>query len=180
MLCCVSWARLTVFLVCRTSPADLYTHAAFVVYEYLVTFSNEVQLFWGRDITGASILFFINRYMMLFYAIFSLPTGGLLAGTKTVSLDVEIFGFHSQTQRCLCTSSNRLQSHLSDLWERHLSLGAAPTNTLRLSLSASNISPGPVIIFTVIVNLLVYLTAVKASRPSVSSLWLTKTGTWRW
>ncbi|KAM5536323.1 hypothetical protein V8D89_010015, partial [Ganoderma adspersum] len=45
---------------------------ALVVYEYLVTIGNEVQLFWGREITGASILFFVNRYMMLFYVLFSL------------------------------------------------------------------------------------------------------------
>ncbi|KAM5536319.1 hypothetical protein V8D89_010011 [Ganoderma adspersum] len=43
-----------------------------VIYEYLITFGAEVQLFWGRDITGASILFFVNRYMRLIYVLFDL------------------------------------------------------------------------------------------------------------
>ncbi|KAM5541338.1 hypothetical protein V8D89_004892 [Ganoderma adspersum] len=45
---------------------------ALVIYEYLVTFGTEVQLFWGREVTGASVLFFVNRYMRLFYVLSAL------------------------------------------------------------------------------------------------------------
>ena len=38
---------------------------ALLVYEYLITFSAEVDLFWRRKPTAASVLFFANRYMVL-------------------------------------------------------------------------------------------------------------------
>ncbi|KAL1938181.1 hypothetical protein VTO73DRAFT_11825 [Trametes versicolor] len=42
--------------------------AALVLYEYIITFGDEVNLFWMRKKTGASWLFFIVRYLaMLFY-----------------------------------------------------------------------------------------------------------------
>ncbi|KAH9939063.1 uncharacterized protein BXZ73DRAFT_44259 [Epithele typhae] len=34
-------------------------------YDYTITFSQEVDLFWRRRINGASILFFVNRYVAL-------------------------------------------------------------------------------------------------------------------
>ena len=40
-----------------------------IIYEYLVTFSTEVQLFWAGEVTGASVLFFVNRYMQLVYTL---------------------------------------------------------------------------------------------------------------
>ncbi|PIL30323.1 hypothetical protein GSI_07507 [Ganoderma sinense ZZ0214-1] len=64
-------SRKTLFLDFPMST-DLYMPVVLVLYEYLVTFSAEVQLFWRRDITGASILFFVNRYMMLSYVLISL------------------------------------------------------------------------------------------------------------
>ncbi|KAI0746884.1 hypothetical protein C8Q80DRAFT_1271711 [Daedaleopsis nitida] len=41
------------------------TACAFLVYEYLITFDQEVRLFWRRDVSGACILFFLNRYLSL-------------------------------------------------------------------------------------------------------------------
>ncbi|KAI0640732.1 hypothetical protein C8Q79DRAFT_920930, partial [Trametes meyenii] len=38
---------------------------ALVLYDFLITFGEEVRLFWGRKFTGASLLFFINRYWTL-------------------------------------------------------------------------------------------------------------------
>ena len=38
-----------------------------VLYEYIITFGIEVDLFWGKDMTGASVIFFLNRYLMLAY-----------------------------------------------------------------------------------------------------------------
>ena len=37
------------------------------MHEYLITVGAEVELFWKRKITGASILFLTNRYLVLFY-----------------------------------------------------------------------------------------------------------------
>ncbi|KAI0329488.1 hypothetical protein GY45DRAFT_1371562 [Cubamyces sp. BRFM 1775] len=36
-----------------------------VFYEYIVTFSDEVNLFWKRQMSSASIIFFLNRYLTL-------------------------------------------------------------------------------------------------------------------
>ena len=38
-----------------TPSTDILNRIALVVYEYLVTLSNEVQLFWRKEITGASV-----------------------------------------------------------------------------------------------------------------------------
>ncbi|KAI0740428.1 hypothetical protein C8Q76DRAFT_707696 [Earliella scabrosa] len=43
---------------------------ALLMYEYLDTLPDEVNLFWGRKCTGASVLFFINRYCSLLFYIF--------------------------------------------------------------------------------------------------------------
>lgn len=38
---------------------------AMIVYEYLITFDQEVVLFWRRKPTGATVLFLIVRYLAL-------------------------------------------------------------------------------------------------------------------
>ena len=35
------------------------------IYEYFITLSTEVKYFWGRKLTGATALFFLNRYVPL-------------------------------------------------------------------------------------------------------------------
>ena len=37
-----------------------------MAYEYLITLGDEVELFWGKRFTGASLLFFLNRYLNIF------------------------------------------------------------------------------------------------------------------
>ena len=37
------------------------------MYEYLITFSVEVEIFWTKKLNGATVLFFLNRYLVLFY-----------------------------------------------------------------------------------------------------------------
>ena len=39
--------------------------AGLFVYDYVLTFVQEVQLIWGRKITGATVLFWLNRYLTL-------------------------------------------------------------------------------------------------------------------
>ncbi|KAM5541401.1 hypothetical protein V8D89_004955 [Ganoderma adspersum] len=69
-----------------------------VIYEYLVTFTTEVQLFWARELTGASILFFINRYLMLLYIMAELWGYSPLTATVSVAfhwmyfVNVPIYG----------------------------------------------------------------------------------------
>lgn len=42
-------------------------HLAWVIYEHIMTFSEEVELFWSRK-SWAAVLFLANRYLALFYA----------------------------------------------------------------------------------------------------------------
>ena len=42
-----------------------YFSVALYIYDYAITFSREVDLFWGRRFTGASLLFLLNRYLNL-------------------------------------------------------------------------------------------------------------------
>ena len=50
---------------------ELTSHVvvAFLGYEYLITLDLEVALFWKRPLTGAGILFFVNRYLTLVWAV---------------------------------------------------------------------------------------------------------------
>ncbi|KAI8976302.1 hypothetical protein BD414DRAFT_496486 [Trametes punicea] len=43
----------------------LFAEASLIFYEYLITFDSEVRLVWRRKLTGASIVFFFNRYLMI-------------------------------------------------------------------------------------------------------------------
>ncbi|KAI0665403.1 hypothetical protein C8Q78DRAFT_1084002 [Trametes maxima] len=49
-----------------------YTALALLFYEYAVTLDREVNLFWTRRPTGASVLFFVNRYTPLLLQIVDL------------------------------------------------------------------------------------------------------------
>ena len=59
----------------------VFMSTALVVYEYLITFGREVELYWTQGVTAASILFYANRYISLainVYQLFeNLPVGDL-------------------------------------------------------------------------------------------------------
>ncbi|KAI0709866.1 hypothetical protein C8Q76DRAFT_82462 [Earliella scabrosa] len=57
--------------------------AALYMYEYLVTFLEEVNLFWRKPWTGASILFYTNRYTVLAYHTFNLGSFSLVTDSVT-------------------------------------------------------------------------------------------------
>ena len=38
--------------------------AALLSFEYVLTFDREVRLIWGRRITGATVIFVLNRYWL--------------------------------------------------------------------------------------------------------------------
>ena len=43
------------------------------MYEYIITLSREVDLFWKHKITVASVLFFATRYISLVVTVMGLP-----------------------------------------------------------------------------------------------------------
>ena len=48
------------------------TTSALIFFEYLLTFDQEVRLFWGKKLTGAVALFFVNRYTTIIYIIYNM------------------------------------------------------------------------------------------------------------
>ena len=67
-----------------------------VIYEYLVTFSTEIQLFWAGEVTGASVLFFFNRYIQLVNTPFFLFQFLPVVNIGSVSLrKFALFGYNS-------------------------------------------------------------------------------------
>ena len=42
---------------------------ALLFYDYVLTFPAEVRCIWNRKITGASLLFFVNRYCFLVFKV---------------------------------------------------------------------------------------------------------------
>lgn len=49
---------------------------AFLLYDFVITFGREVKLFWTRRFSGASFLFFANRYISLTFNVLSLVQFG--------------------------------------------------------------------------------------------------------
>lgn len=42
------------------------------IYDCLITIGAEGSLFWRRKATGATILFLFNKYLVLFYTVYSM------------------------------------------------------------------------------------------------------------
>lgn len=47
-------------------------HTVLLFYDYILTFDKEVGLFWKKRISGASLLFFCNRYLTLLTQMFDM------------------------------------------------------------------------------------------------------------
>ena len=43
----------------------LTTESALPVWEYLITFTNEIDIFWGKPVTATSLLFVVTRWTMV-------------------------------------------------------------------------------------------------------------------
>ncbi|KAI0682289.1 hypothetical protein C8T65DRAFT_750689 [Cerioporus squamosus] len=54
-------------------------------FECAITFTDEVNLFWSQRLTGASALFFLNRWAIVLYGAYTLITGFM---SNTISPDV--------------------------------------------------------------------------------------------
>ena len=50
------------------------TTSVLIFFEYLLIFDQEVRLFWGKKLTGAVALFFVNRYTTILYTIYYMLT----------------------------------------------------------------------------------------------------------
>ncbi|PIL27966.1 hypothetical protein GSI_09910 [Ganoderma sinense ZZ0214-1] len=46
---------------------------AWLLFEYCITLDQEIDLFWGQKVTGASVLYLSNRYLPLFSSLWWVP-----------------------------------------------------------------------------------------------------------
>ena len=61
-----------------------------ILYEYAITFVDEVNLFWTGKWTGATVLFALNRYMVLLYTVYNWAAGdGVSLKVRKMSLTYE-------------------------------------------------------------------------------------------
>ena len=74
-----------------------------IIYEYLVTLDAEVRFFWRKEVNSASILFFLNRYLNLFYRLF-------IAGLIFPIPDYQV---RTSAPSSLLPNSLRLQGYVS-------------------------------------------------------------------
>ena len=49
-----------------------YFGVVLVLYEFFITFTEEVELFWNGKITGATVLFLANRYLTIAAQVYNL------------------------------------------------------------------------------------------------------------
>ncbi|TBU21407.1 hypothetical protein BD311DRAFT_600395, partial [Dichomitus squalens] len=45
------------------------------LYDSMITSGEEIRCFWGRKITGAAVLFWLNKYMTVLDLVWNLATG---------------------------------------------------------------------------------------------------------
>ena len=67
--------------------AGLINFTAFVLYDYAITLDQEVEMFWKetlakRKVTGATALFAVNRYLVLFLRLLNLLGFTSMSDTK--------------------------------------------------------------------------------------------------
>ena len=57
-------------------------------YEHIITFGEEVRCVWGRRVSGASVLFLLNRYAILVVSLASIVQ--VLPWTMVLPKDVDL------------------------------------------------------------------------------------------
>ncbi|RPD73180.1 hypothetical protein L226DRAFT_614405 [Lentinus tigrinus ALCF2SS1-7] len=73
----------------RTASYCSVVVAVVVIYEYSITVGREVRLFWGKKITGAAILFFLNRYIVLGFNTYALANSSIPVSDVVCSRTVQ-------------------------------------------------------------------------------------------
>lgn len=92
--------------------------AAFLLYDFLLTFDKEIQLFWRKPLSAASMLFYLNRYLTL--TVYILVAIGMAPMALRVSLS---------SQRTLRSSAHLVAEVRSALMERCKSLYVTDIHT---------------------------------------------------
>ncbi|KAH9906593.1 uncharacterized protein BXZ73DRAFT_110455 [Epithele typhae] len=60
------------YAIVYTESYIILAAAVMIIFDYLLTFSREVEFFWKRRVSGATILFITNRYLLLLDQLLSL------------------------------------------------------------------------------------------------------------
>ena len=55
------------YMIAVMNSHSYITALALIFFEYLLTFDQEVKLFWRKRLTGAGVLFLANRYTTIIY-----------------------------------------------------------------------------------------------------------------
>ena len=78
----------------RLSPVT-----ALVFYEYTITLGQEIDMFWKRKFTGATVLFLLTRYLLLLY--FILDFASIERSSEIVS-GCQLLALRSACQDAVC------------------------------------------------------------------------------
>ena len=79
-------ARLRHGVCCNFASRGFYsilTTLALILFEYVFNIDQEVKLFWGRKLTGAVVLFLVNRYTTLIYTVYYVLISLIPSALKT-------------------------------------------------------------------------------------------------
>ena len=82
---------------------------AWLLFEYCITLDQEIDLFWGQKITGASVLFLSNRYLPLFCSLWWVPWW-----RQSLSFNVSRSLSRRICNVCLLTSRVRVRGMFAD------------------------------------------------------------------
>ncbi|KAH9856238.1 hypothetical protein C2E23DRAFT_857247 [Lenzites betulinus] len=111
---------------------------AVIVYEYLLTIHMESKVIWGRQLTIPTVLYFLNRYALVLFAIavslwafvpWQSPTVGVAMGLKKLLI-------HSLPYSLFCTTHTCYKQPQLAMYDRHIMpwIGRSPTISGRHSI----------------------------------------------
>ena len=75
-----------------------------IFFEYLLTFDQEVRLFWRKKFTGAVALFFANRYTTLTYTMYFMLINAVPAPWVTAQVSLPPVSLWERLKRVLSAS----------------------------------------------------------------------------
>ncbi|EJF61331.1 hypothetical protein DICSQDRAFT_60505, partial [Dichomitus squalens LYAD-421 SS1] len=64
------------------------------LYDSMITTGEEIRCFWGRKITGAAILFWLNKYMTALYLVWDLATALSISNKARTPLLLGMMNLH--------------------------------------------------------------------------------------
>lgn len=89
---------------------------ALVLYDWLLTFSDEIHLMWNRKITGARIVFLLNRYVFLLYNLTEVMNDFIYSGGNRVSVNtqIDICNMHANLSMKTCVQRRVRLGQMAD------------------------------------------------------------------